>query len=59
MDKLLEEISKQNDVAIDDVEKILEIEKKSVYKKKRFIFGDLRQIIIDRISSQEESHDNK
>lgn len=59
MDKLLEKISKENDVVIEDVEKILDIEKKSVYKKKRFIFGDLRQIIIERISSQEESHDNK
>lgn len=54
MNKLLEKITEENNVNIEDVNKIIDIEKKNVYKKKRFIKGDLRQIIEDRVNKMEE-----
>lgn len=54
MNMLLEKIAEENNVNIEDVNKIIELEKKNVYKKKRFIKGDLRQIIDDRANKMEE-----
>lgn len=54
MDTLLKKIVEENNVNIQDVSRIIEIEKKNVYKKKRFIKGDLRQIIDERANKMEE-----
>ena len=52
MKKLLEEISASNQVELDVIEQILEIEHKNVYKKRRVIFGDLKQIIEDHAEAE-------
>lgn len=47
MDELLKSTSMQNQIDPDVVSEILDIERKNVYKKRRFIFGDLKKIIED------------
>lgn len=47
VDELLKETSIQNEIDPDVVFEILDIERKNVYKKRRFIFGDLKKLIED------------
>ena len=47
MDELLKKISHQNELNFETIFQILEIERKNVYKKRRFIFGDLKKLIED------------
>ena len=47
MDDLLKKASIQNKIDADVVSEILDIERKNVYKKRRFIFGDLKKLIED------------
>lgn len=47
MDELLKKISNQNELNFETIFQILEIERKNVYKKRRFIFGDLKKLIED------------
>lgn len=47
MDELLKKISHQNELNFETISQILEIERKNVYKKRRFIFGDLKKLIED------------
>lgn len=54
MDTLLKKIAEESSVNIEDVSRIIELEKKNVYKKKRSIIGDLRQIIDERANKMEE-----
>lgn len=47
MDELLRKTSVQNEINPEIVSQILDIERKNVYKKRRFIFGDLKKLIED------------
>lgn len=47
MDDLLKKASIQNKIDADVVSEILDIERKNVYKKRRFILGDLKKLIED------------
>ena len=47
MDELFKKISNQNELNFETIFQILEIERKNVYKKRRFIFGDLKKLIED------------
>lgn len=47
MEELLKKISHQNKINPEIVSQILDIERKNVYKKRRFIFGDLKKLIED------------
>lgn len=52
MDELLKETSIQNKIDPDIVSEILDIERKNVYKKRRFIFGDLKKLIEDNAEAE-------
>ena len=52
MEDLLNKTSIQNKIDPDVVSKILDIEKKNVYKKRRFIFGDLKKLIEDSAEAE-------
>lgn len=52
MDELLKSTSMQNHIDPDVVSEILDIERRNVYKKRRFIFGDLKKIIEDSYEAE-------
>ena len=52
MDDLLKKASIQNKIDADVVSEILDIERKNVYKKRRFIFGDLKKLIEDNSEAE-------
>lgn len=52
MEDLLKKISIQNKIDPEAVIQILDIEKKNVYKKRRFIFGDLKKLIEDSAEAE-------
>ena len=45
LEDLLKKISHQNKINPEIVSQILDIERRNVYKKRRFIFGDLKKLI--------------
>lgn len=54
MEKLLEKIAKEKHIEPAVVEKILNIERKLVYKKKRHFRGDFNSIIADVVEAEVE-----
>jgi hypothetical protein len=54
MSDQLKSISEKNGVSFDIIQKVIEIEKNHVYKKKRFISGDLKSIIEETCGSDKK-----
>ena len=52
VEELLKETSTQNGIDPKVISQILDIERKNVYKKKRFIFGDLKKLIEDSAEAE-------
>ena len=52
MEKLLEKIATEKNVELIVVEKILNIERKLVYKKKRHFRGDFNSIIAEAVEAE-------
>lgn len=52
LEDLLKKISHQNKINPEIVSKILDIERRNVYKKRRFIFGDLKKLIEDNAEAE-------
>lgn len=52
LEDLLKKISYQNKINPEIVSQILDIERRNVYKKRRFIFGDLKKLIEDNAEAE-------
>lgn len=52
LEDLLKKISHQNKINPEIVSQILDIERRNVYKKRRFIFGDLKKLIEDNAEAE-------
>lgn len=58
MDSLLKNICDANGLQYEIFDKIIKIEKNNVYKKKRNIFGDLKEVVYKTIEAEETQNDN-
>ncbi len=54
MEDLLKQISEKYGVEYKVIQEIIEIEKNNVYKKRRNIFGDLKDVVGQVIESEEK-----
>lgn len=60
MNKLLSDICEKNGLTLKLIERIIEIEKNNVYKKRRNnIFGDLKELVDNAVKTEDNPNDHK